>query len=93
MTEKIELMTTTNKIPKSFNPTNRIANGTHAMLGNDCKPTANELIVLPKSLNLTINNPIPIPRIMEIENPVTSLHIVIPMLMNSEPLKSKSAKD
>src|SRR6185437_7504348 len=27
-------------------PTNRITNGTHAILGNDCKPTANELIVL-----------------------------------------------
>jgi hypothetical protein len=93
ITEKIELKTTTNKMPKSFNPTNRIANGTHAILGNDCKPTANELIVLPKSLNLTISNPVPTPRIIEIENPATSLHIVIPMLTTNEPLKSKSAKD
>ena len=43
MTEKIELIITTKKIPKSFNPINKIANGTHAILGNDCNPTANEL--------------------------------------------------
>ena len=58
ITENIELIITTNKIPKSFMPINKIANGTHAILGKDCKPTANELIVLPKSSNLTIANPI-----------------------------------
>jgi hypothetical protein len=45
--ENTELMITTNKIPESFNPIKRIANGTHAILGNDCSPTAKEFIVLP----------------------------------------------
>ncbi len=93
ITEKIELITTTKKIPKSFNPINRMANGTHAILGNDCNPRAKELIVLPKLRNLIISNPTPTPRIMEIEKLMTSRHIVIPMLVNKIALANKSAKD
>jgi len=55
---------------------NKIENGTQAMLGNDCSPTANELIVFPKSLNLTIPNPIPTPNKIEIEKPITRRHRV-----------------
>jgi hypothetical protein len=93
ITEKIELITTTKKMPKSFNPINRIANGTHAILGNDCNPTAKELIVLPKLRNRIINNPIPTPRIIEIEKLMMSRHIVIPMLVNKIALTNKSTKD
>jgi hypothetical protein len=93
ITEKIELIITTKKIPRSFNPINRMANGTHAILGNDCNPTANELIILPKLRNLVITNPMPIPRIMEIEKLMTSRHIVIPMLVNKIALVNISAKD
>ena len=93
ISEKIELIITTKKIPKSFNPINRIANGTQAILGNDCNPTANELMVLPKPRNLIINNPIPIPRIIEIEKLMTSRQIVIPILVNNIALTNKSAKD
>jgi hypothetical protein len=93
ITEKIELMITTKKIPKSFNPISRMANGTHAILGNDCNPNAKELTVLPKLRNLIINNPTPTPRIMEIEKLMKSRHIVIPMLVNNIALVNKSAKD
>src|SRR5919202_3255475 len=93
ITEKIELMITTKKIPKSFNPINRMANGTHAILGNDCNPKAKELIVLPKPRNLIISNPTPTPRIMEIEKLMISRHIVVPMLVNKITLVIKSAKD
>jgi hypothetical protein len=93
ITEKIELMITTKKMPRSFNPINRMANGTHAILGNDCKPNAKELIVLPKLRNLIITNPTPTPRIMEIEKLMISRHIVMPMLVNKIALVNKSAKD
>ena len=86
-------MITTKKIPKSFNPINKIANGTHAILGNDCNPTANELIVLPKLRNLTINNPTPTPRKIEIEKLMTRRHIVIPMLVINVALANRTAKD
>jgi hypothetical protein len=91
ITENIEPMITTNKIPKSFRPMNSIANGTQAMLGNDCNPTAKELIVFPKSLNFTIANPIPTPKMIEIENPIIRRHIVTLMLVINE--KFNSAKD
>jgi len=91
ITENIELMITTNKIPNSFSPMNKIENGTQAMLGNDCSPTAKELIVFPKSLNFTIVKPIPIPKTIEIENPIKRRHIVIAMLVSNE--KFSSAKD
>ena len=42
MTEKTELIITTKSIPASLSPISSIANGTHATLGNDCKPTAKE---------------------------------------------------
>src|SRR5687768_10252253 len=45
--EKTELITTTKSIPKSLKPINNIANGIHAILGKDCSPTANELMVFP----------------------------------------------
>jgi hypothetical protein len=48
MIENTELIMTTKRIPESFKPISKIANGTQAMLGNDCSPTANEFIVLPK---------------------------------------------
>src|SRR6476646_12181092 len=76
MTEKTELIITTNNIPKSFNPINRIANGTHATLGKDCSPTANELIVFPKPENFTMANPITMPTMIDIENPIISRYIV-----------------
>ena len=56
-----------------------MANGTHATLGKDCSPTANELIVFPKPGNLTMLNPTTTPITIEIPNPITSLYIVIPM--------------
>src|ERR671933_1815301 len=93
ITEKIELIITTKKIPRSFNPINRMANGTHAILGNDCNPNAKELMVLPKLRNFIISNPIPTPRIMEIEKLMTSHHIVMPMLVNKIALANKSTKD
>ena len=40
MMENTELMITTKRIPESFKPIKRIANGIHAILGNDCRPTA-----------------------------------------------------
>ena len=91
ITENIELMITTNKIPNSFSPMNKIENGTQAILGNDCSPTAKELIVFPKSLNFTIAKPIPTPKTIEIENPIKRRHIVIAMLVSNE--KLSSAKD
>ena len=84
-------MITTNKMPKSFRPMNKIENGTQAMLGNDCSPTAKELIVFPKSLNFTIANPIPTPKMIEIENPIIRRHIVTLMLVTNE--RFNSAKD
>ncbi|WP_236561759.1 hypothetical protein [Nitrososphaera sp. AFS] len=70
---------------------NKIANGTQAMLGNDCNPTANELMVFPKSLNLTIVNPIQTPKMIETANPIKRRHIVTAILTTSE--KFSSAKD
>ena len=52
MTENTELIITTNNIPISFRPISRMANGTQATLGKDCNPTAKELIVFPKPVNL-----------------------------------------
>jgi hypothetical protein len=70
---------------------NKIENGTQAILGNDCSPTAKELIVFPKSLNFTIAKPMPTPKTIEIENPIKRRHIVIAMLVSNE--KFSSAKD
>ena len=70
-----------------------MANGTHAILGNDCNPRAKELIVLPKLRNFIISNPTPTPRIIEIEKLMMRRHIVIPMLVNKIALANKSAKD
>ena len=81
MTEKTELITTTNRMPKSLRPINKIANGTNATLGKDCKPTANELIVFQKPVNFTIARPIPTPMVIEIANPIARRHIVIPILV------------
>src|SRR5215813_11745377 len=91
ITENIELIITTNKIPNSFSPMNKIENGTQAMLGNDCSPTATELIFVPKSLNITIAKPIPTPKTIEIENPIKRRHIVITILVSND--KFTSGKD
>ncbi len=62
------------------------------MLGNDCSPTAKEAHQFPKSLNFTIANPIPTPKIrIEIENPIIRRHIVVLMAVTNE--KFNSAKD
>ena len=63
------------------------------MLGKDCKPTANELIVFPKSVNLTIANPIPTPIMIEIEKPTINLHIVITMPTIKEESATKPTRD
>jgi hypothetical protein len=93
ITEKTELITTTNNIPKSFNPISNIANGTQATLGKDCNPTAKELIVFPKPGNFTMAKPIAIPIAIEIANPITRRYIVIPMLIISVKFWSRLAKD
>ena len=63
------------------------------MLGNDCKPTAKELIVFPKLSNLTMANPIPTPIMIEIEKPMISLHIVMPMPTIKEESATKPKRD
>src|SRR5712692_11366183 len=82
--EKIELMITTNKIPKSLKPINRIEKGTHAILGNDRRPAENEFSVFPNPLNFTIASPIVVPRATEMRNAVTSLAKVTPILTGRE---------
>ena len=82
--EKIELIITTNRIPNSLKPINRIEKGTHAMLGNDKRPAENELNVFPNPLNFIIPSPISVPRAIEMENAATSLTSVIPMLSGKE---------
>jgi hypothetical protein len=71
-------------MPKSFKPINKIAKGTHAILGNDCNPTANELIVFPKPLNFTMDKPIAAPIAIEMENPTSRRHIVTAIPYNNE---------
>ena len=78
--EKIELMITTNKIPKSLKPINKIEKGTHAILGNDKRPAENELSVFPNPLNLIMASPMSVPRAREMANAATSLAKVTPML-------------
>ena len=80
MTEKTELITTTNMIPKSLNPKNRIENGTHAILGNANRPAEKEFTVLPKPLNFTMASPVTNPIVIEIANPTPSLHKVTPII-------------
>jgi hypothetical protein len=72
--KKTELIITTNRIPASLSPINNIANGTHATLGNDCSPTANELIVFPKPGNLTITKPIVTPIVIDTKSNNKSVH-------------------
>src|SRR6476659_10614117 len=83
ITEKTELKTTTNNIPKSFNPISNIANGTHAILGKDCKPIAKELIVFTNPENFTIAKPTAIPKIIEIAKPIINLYKIILMLITN----------
>jgi hypothetical protein len=70
-----------------------MAKGTHATLGNDCKPTANELIVLPKPGNFTITSPIDTPIEIEREKPITRRYMVIPILVTNVKSLIKSIKD
>ena len=44
-------------------------------------PTAKELIVFPKPENFTMANPIPMPKIIDMENPMISLYMVTAMLV------------
>jgi len=53
-----------------------MANMAHAILGKVKRPTAKELIVLPKPGNFTIARPTAPPMPMEIKNPAASLHSV-----------------
>ena len=63
------------------------------MLGNDCNPTAKELIVLPNPGIFTITNPTAIPIMMDIVNAITSRYIVIPILLINVKSWSNPAKD
>jgi hypothetical protein len=65
-------MTMTKSIPRSLNPIRRIAKGTHAILGKDWNPKANELMVFPNCLNLTITSPTHPPITTEITNPMNN---------------------
>src|SRR5688572_7088065 len=93
MTEKTELIITTKSIPASLSPISRIANGTHATLGNDCKPTAKELMVLPKPGNFTIANPTETPMMIDNVNPITRRYIVTAILTISVKFFTRSTKD
>lgn len=62
----------TKSIPRSLNPIRRIAKGTHAILGKDWNPKANELMVFPNCLNLTITSPTHPPITTEITNPMNN---------------------
>ena len=93
ITENTELMMTTNNIPKSLSPIRSIAKGTHATLGNDCSPTAKELIVFPNPGNFTMANPTATPLVIEIVNPITRRYIVIPILVTNVKSCNKLAKD
>lgn len=86
-------MTMTNSIPKSLNPISRIANGTQAILGKDCSPNANELMVFPNCLNLTIISPTHPPITTEITNPTNSRQSVTAMLSIKIFSCTKSTKD
>ena len=63
------------------------------MLGKDCNPTANELIVFPKPGNFTIAKPIPTPIIIEIEKPTISLHMVMPIPTIKEESATRPNRD
>ena len=93
MTEKIELIITTNKIPNSLNPIRRIEKGTHAILGKDKRPAENEFSVFPNPLNLIIPSPISVPKEIEIKNPATSLPKVMPTPKGNERFDMSVAKD
>jgi hypothetical protein len=67
-------MTMTKSIPTSLNPIRRIAKGTHAILGKDWNPKANELMVFPNCLNLTITSPTNPPITTDITNPMNNCH-------------------
>src|SRR5690606_6164562 len=83
-------MMTTNNIPRSLKPKNMMANGTHAMLGNVSRPTANELIVLPKPRNLTMASPVATPMPSEITKPAPSLANVVPIPSGNEESSTRS---
>ena len=70
-----------------------MANGTHATLGKDCSPTANESIVFPKPGNLTMAKPTVTPMAIEIPKPITSLYIVTPIDTISVRFSNKFTKD
>jgi hypothetical protein len=74
--ENIDAIITTKSMPKSLKPISKIEKGTHAILGNVNRPTANELIVLPKPGNFTITSPILPPITIESPNPAIRRHIV-----------------
>lgn len=93
MTEKIELIITTNIIPNSLKPIKRIEKGTHAMLGNDSNPAENEFSVFPNPLNLIIEIPISVPRDIETRNPTISLPKVTPILSGKERLEVRLTKE
>jgi hypothetical protein len=93
MMENTELIMTMNRMPESFNPIKSIANGIHAILGNDCRPTAKEFKVFPKYLNFNIVSPTPTPINMEIKNPANNLNIDMAMLFASVPSSIKYRRD
>jgi hypothetical protein len=90
ITEKTELITTTKSIPKSLKPINNIANGIHAILGNDIRPTANELIVFPNCRNFIISNPMHNPSVIDRINPRNNLHNVTNILFTNVKSNSNS---
>jgi hypothetical protein len=90
MTEKTELIITTKRMPASLSPISSIAKGTHATLGNDCKPTAKELIVLPKPGNFTIANPTETPIMIDNVKPMTRRYMVTAILMIKVKFSSRS---
>lgn len=93
MTEKTELIITTKSIPASLSPISSIANGTHATLGNDCKPTAKELIVLPKPGNFTMAKPTETPIMIDKVKPITRRYMVTAMPTINVRFFTKSTKD
>src|ERR687897_205246 len=93
ITEKTELIITTKSIPASLSPISSIANGTHATLGNDCNPTAKELIVLPKPGNLTIAKPTETPIMIDRVKPMTRRYIVTPILTIKVIFLTRSTND
>ena len=93
ITENTEFMTMTKSIPRSLNPIRRIAKGTHAILGKDWNPKANEFMVFPNCLNLTITSPTHPPITTEITNPTNNCHSETMILSIKIFSCTKSTKD